>query len=87
MMTKILSMFGPVVFSLSATLALVALMGCDQECKPEESQCFGNSAELCDGDGEWYTVMDCDELGPNWDCVYLADEDIHTCMPISDGGV
>ncbi|MCP4677320.1 MAG: hypothetical protein GY854_17760 [Deltaproteobacteria bacterium] len=62
---------------------------CTSECEPDETRCHGNKVEVCNGDGEWCEVMNCDELGDDgaaWTCCLVDLEDwdfgdVHTCLP------
>ena len=80
--------------SIICALAAVLLLGCGPECEPDETRCNGNVVEICDGDGIWCEVMNCDELNATyedieWRCCTVdveewAMEDLHTCRPIED---
>jgi hypothetical protein len=75
-------------------LAVLAV-GCDprrtQECPPTTTRCVDNRVELCDAEGRWLVVADCDQLSRmsdlGWVCSavpFLVDGgvvDDHSCVP------
>jgi hypothetical protein len=75
-------------------LAVLAL-GCEsrrtEECPPATTRCVDNLVELCDADGRWLVVADCDQLsrmsGTGWVCTpvpFVTDAgvvDEHSCVP------
>ena len=80
---------------LGALAALTLHSGCQLHdgCTPLASRCDGNVAELCDPDGDWFVVADCDAVDPRrpvpWTCVApsaMAERDAGlataTCVPV-----
>lgn len=79
---------------LCALAALVLPGGCHLHdgCRPLASRCDGNVAQLCDPDGAWIVVADCEavsrQTGEPWECVESvpldgdAGVDGATCLPI-----
>jgi hypothetical protein len=70
---------------LVAAAGLLLASGCPttEPCAPNSTRCAAtaNAAEFCSADGEWLTLMDCDDLGtPGWACCRTADG--CTCMPV-----
>lgn len=53
-------------------------------CTPNDTRCTDtNVAEICSGDGEWLTMLDCGDLGePGWAC--CRTESGCTCLPVGD---
>jgi len=49
-----------------------------QTCVPQVSRCIDNRAELCDANKQWKVVMDCSEIGSEWQCGEKDNE--HTCI-------
>ena len=80
-------------------LFLIALpvlaVGCEprrsQDCHPTTTRCVDNLVELCDAEGQWLVVADCDQLsrmsGTGWVCTpvpFVTDGgvvDEHSCVP------
>lgn len=69
--------------------ALVAVLaGCPAPvCSTLASRCDGQHAMLCDADGQWQTVADCDEVaassGGEWTCQPTSSDgvEVHACLP------
>lgn len=76
-------------------LVCALLCGCSTVCKIDETRCNGNHAEVCDANGQWQIIMNCDEVvgGEDpWVCCAASTDagPIHACLPsceASDGGV
>ena len=81
-------------------IATVVVAGCrPPECQPNTTRCTNNHAELCDADGYYYELMDCDQVsrqsGAPFACSYVDEETEdgqvvgHTCIPadeVADAG-
>jgi len=69
---------------------IAAVLGCepDPECTAETTQCSDNAAEICDADGLWLEIADCDETesadGLPWTCCFVPDAGVHACLPADD---
>jgi len=49
-------------------------------CKtPQTSRCNGRLVELCSPEKEWQVVMDCDNMGEDWECGPVDKG--HACVP------
>jgi len=75
-----------VCLAIAVVLGLwVALTGCQHDgCEPAEQRCRGNRVETCDGDEDWYTSEDCDQVEPvdlDWVCCYVQQQDLYACIP------
>jgi hypothetical protein len=84
--------------ALLLTALAVACLGA--HCRPIDScalgatRCAGNTAEICDADGSYHELADCDDVsersGAPFVCAYVEEttEDGrvtgHTCVPSSD---
>lgn len=46
-----------------------AFLACE-ECSPEQTRCVGNAAEICNSNGQWEPLADCNEIsgGGIWSC-------------------
>jgi hypothetical protein len=80
---------------VAALAALTLTNGCrlHDGCPPLASRCNGNVAELCDPDGDWIVIADCDAISPQpgarWACVAPTSSaaidaglDGATCLPV-----
>ena len=65
---------------------LLLLLGCPTDpCMPNTTRCptTANVAEICSADGEWLTLLDCDDLGvEGWACCRTAEG--CSCLPVGD---
>jgi hypothetical protein len=84
-------MLGAVVFAL---LLCLLSYGCHDGCDPTDTRCHRTAVQECASDGDWYTVEDCSEIGPDsWECCELAliwnGEETAGCVPSGecDGGL
>ena len=68
------------------------LLSC-AECETNDTRCQGNVAQICDGDGDWAELMDCDEVvgepEVEWRCCGFESESypeeiLHGCLPAED---
>jgi len=59
-------------------------------CTVAETRCYLNRAQICGSDHNWYTNLDCEELGGvsiDWVCCWLPEDPIdgipagHGCLP------
>ncbi|WP_141621558.1 hypothetical protein [Myxococcus sp. AB036A] len=56
-------------------------------CAPVSTRCAGNVAEICNGDGNWQVLADCDAVSEHsstaFTCAYVNEEGVagHTCLP------
>jgi len=77
---------------LLISLVAISFMACISVCNVNESRCNATRVELCDADGQWTTVMDCDEIlsfdETQWICCeaelsrYKDEDDLSfTCIP------
>ncbi|RKI03386.1 hypothetical protein D7Y15_33105 [Corallococcus sp. AB030] len=74
---------------LAPLLATALLTRCraPDGCAPVSTRCAGNVAEICNGDGNWQVLADCDAVSENssasFSCAYVNEEGIagHTCLP------
>ncbi len=49
-------------------------------CEQLETQCAEDVAQVCDSQGRWQDVMDCQGVEPGeWSCAHDGEE--HTCIP------
>jgi hypothetical protein len=60
---------------LVALVIPVLLSGCPKpdDCTPNETRCYNNSAQICGTDQRWRTFMNCTELGGqmlDWSCCW-----------------
>jgi hypothetical protein len=57
----------------------------DGKCTPDTTKCggyYGQSVMLCDPDGKWTKVMDCDMAGGNnLTCQQGPTDNSHSCYP------
>ena len=57
-------------------------------CKVDTMRCRNNTVQLCDNDGQWTTVMDCDQVvdleGGDWVCSEADTDCGPTCLPESE---
>jgi len=70
-------------------IVALGLLGCHDGCEPEETRCFGTCVEICNADGDWETVIDCDMVEPadmDWQCCFDAEFEEHGCVPGGCGG-
>lgn len=76
-------------------LSLLVLAGCPTPvCDPTDTRCVGNVAEICTGEGQWETMLDCAAEGMV--CCWVEEDPVdgipagHTCLPecpaATDGG-
>lgn len=66
------------------------------DCTPGATRCSGNIAEICDADGSYHELADCDlvskQSGAPFVCAFIDEttEDGHlighTCVPAEDAG-
>ncbi|CAM4540520.1 hypothetical protein [Myxococcus xanthus] len=74
--------------SLLATALLVRCRAPDG-CAPVSTRCAGNVAQICNGDGNWQVLADCDAVSEHsstaFTCSYVNEEGVagHTCLPTS----
>ncbi|ADO70322.1 hypothetical protein [Stigmatella aurantiaca] len=74
---------------LAPLLATALLTRCraPDGCAPVSTRCAGNVAEICNGDGNWQVLADCDAVSEHsnaaFTCAYVNDEGVagHTCLP------
>ena len=78
---------------VSAIVGLLVATSCrpTDGCTPAESRCTGQSAEICDSNGRWQTLADCDvvseQSGAAFVCGYTplvvgsAGAGGYTCLP------
>jgi hypothetical protein len=78
---------------LSRMVVVAALMvgaGCDGDpCRAGETQCRGETVEVCDADGNWASIANCLDVTasaqPSWQCCGVEREAdagaIHACLP------
>lgn len=81
---------------LSSFLFLACLANCrpSDGCEPASTRCHGNIAEICDADGSYYELADCDVVsersGAPFVCAFVDEETEegrttgHTCVPASE---
>lgn len=69
-------------------LLVLLVSGCPTPvCPVLATRCTGQVVELCGSDGQWQTVVDCDEVartsGGEWTCGETREdgEEINTCLP------
>jgi len=68
-------------------LGLIILMGACSPAlltcpAPQASRCNGRLVELCSPAKEWQVVMDCDNMGDDWECSPV--ENGHACVPTEE---
>ncbi|NOJ92305.1 hypothetical protein HMI51_05030 [Corallococcus coralloides] len=74
---------------LTSLLATALLTRCraPDGCAPVSTRCAGNVAEICNGDGNWQVLADCDAVSEHsnaaFTCGYVNEEGVtgHTCLP------
>ncbi|WP_328707275.1 hypothetical protein [Citreicoccus inhibens] len=73
--------------------ALLARCKAPDGCTSMATRCAGNVAQICNADGSWQVLADCDAVSNNsgsaFTCAYVNDEDAagYTCAPAdSDAG-
>ncbi|MFP2956547.1 hypothetical protein ACLEPN_01630 [Myxococcus sp. 1LA] len=74
---------------LTSLLATALLTRCraPDGCGPVSTRCAGNVAEICNGDGNWQVLADCDAVSEHsnsaFTCTYVNEEGVagHTCLP------
>lgn len=74
---------------LTPLLAAALLPRClaPDGCAPVSTRCAGNVAEICNGDGNWQVLADCDAVSERssvaFTCTYVNEEGVsgHTCLP------
>ncbi|ATB45962.1 hypothetical protein [Corallococcus macrosporus] len=74
---------------LTSLLATALLTRCraPDGCAPVSTRCAGNVAEICNGDGNWQVLADCDAVSEHssaaFTCTYVNEEGVsgHTCLP------
>ncbi len=87
------------IVAIAPVALAAALAHCPRAapCAPLETRCASNVAEICDADGDWHELVDCDLVSEQSEegfvCAYVdesTDDDRvtgHTCVPdIADGG-
>jgi len=77
-------------------ILFLMVLSCQEECKSGEDRCQADNVQICNSEGDWYTVLDCTTVTPDlWECcvtgveyetIVMAD-----CVPLDsceiDGGV
>ena len=54
----------PHVIGLGAALCVfVAHCHIIRQCSPAATRCVGNTVQICDADGNWFELMDCNDIG------------------------
>ena len=81
----------PIAWLILLTVAFVLgwiASGCPAPvCPTLATRCQGNAVEICDSDGQWRDVLDCDEVaassGGRWECSTTREdgEEVNTCLP------
>lgn len=74
---------------LTSLLATALLTRCraPDGCAPVSTRCAGNVAQICNGDGNWQVLADCDSVSEHsssaFTCTYVNEEGVagHTCLP------
>jgi hypothetical protein len=84
-------MMRALIFSALAVLCLGAHCRPIDSCELGATRCAGNTAEICDADGSYHELADCDDVsersGATFVCAYVDEttEDGHitghTCVP------
>lgn len=69
-----------------ACLFAVLACGCPTPvCPTLATRCIENRVELCGSDGQWQTIVNCDEVtsGGEWACGTTREDgqEINTCLP------
>jgi hypothetical protein len=87
-------MMRALIFSALAVLCLGAHCRPIDGCVRGATRCTSNAAEICDADGSYHELADCDDVsersGAPFVCAYVdeATEDGHitghTCVPVSE---
>lgn len=53
-----------------------------EKCEEETSRCSGNSVQICNSDGVWETIMNCEEVSGEETFTCQQDTDgVHACLP------
>lgn len=73
-MTRFLIAFSAIILLGACSPALLTCPA------PQASRCNGRLVELCSPEKEWQVVMDCDNMGKDWECRPV--EAGHTCVPM-----
>jgi hypothetical protein len=76
-------------------LAALAVASCrpTDGCTPAESRCTGQTAEVCDSNGRWQTLADCDRVSEQSGAAFVCGATSlpeggapgYTCLP--DSGI
>lgn len=70
-------------FLLTALLIGALVGACHDGCETNDMKCSDNAVLICNGDEDWQTVTDCDDVDPvewNWICC----EEFAACLPQTD---
>ena len=88
-------MMRAIIFSALAALCLGAHCRPIDGCLRGATRCSGNTAKICDADGIYHELADCDDVsersGAPFVCAFVDEETEdghitgHTCVPASDG--
>ncbi len=68
------------MMALQVLVFALLSVACPQPvCEALQTRCAGNIAQVCNAQGQWQEVANCDTVTPGeWQCT--ADEDVgHTC--------
>ena len=62
-----------------------ALVGCgtSNDCAEAETQCNENTVEVCNTEGAWEEIENCDDVsvgGLTFECGYDETVEVHTCL-------
>ncbi|RJS14139.1 hypothetical protein DRW03_35445 [Corallococcus sp. H22C18031201] len=89
----------PLLLAPLLATALLAHCKAPDGCAPMATRCAGNTAEICNADGSWQVLADCDavsnNIGATFTCTYVNEAEAagYTCMPAdldagtAEGGV
>jgi hypothetical protein len=63
-------------------MGLLLWLGACEECTPDTTRCTGARVDICDADGQWQKLMDCDALYASVPFQCCADpEGGYNCLP------
>ena len=80
----VLAFFVLMIFAACFGFFVFVVTSCSDQCETETTRCAGNAVEICNADGDWDVVMECDDVwsidGASWQCCVDTDGE-STCFP------
>lgn len=81
---EVLAFFALMAFAVCFGFLVLILTSCGDQCETEVTRCSENAVEICNADGDWDVVMECDDVwsadGAEWQCCIDPDDGEATCF-------